>query len=475
MIKIRSIRQLTIAFITLFAVCFLSGNAHAWWDSNYQYRKQITITNNSDATVSIDSLAGFTTDTQSLINGSKLRSDGKDWRIVYDNGGTENEIGQKIESGWNTTSTETWFRLEAAINNGESDSNYYVYYGYTSESTSADTLNPAQTTDQIVYSVTSGGGNGSSLACDFDNSNEWGHMQGFDFNQTYDSWWNITKFDYYVTSRGSSDSASLAGFIFDGVNKGEGEEITNGKGIEFANNSISTYSWNTAAFSSPYPKVKELTTYYAGLLPTNPADRGSTGKYFRWDYSSSDVKGGVQGYHTNQGASSWVSSLISPSGADFLMKIYADEASNDDLAAALEFESGQPTALCDEWWDDTYFGRKKITITAGTEQIPSGYSVSVTFDHADMVSEDSAQADGDDVRVVYWNGATWTELDRAVDPLSSWNDASTKIWFKTQAIINASSSDSDYYIYYNKSSASNPPDDWANIFMIGDDFNDGTL
>ena len=158
------IRQVIITFIALLVVCFLSGNAHAWWDSNYQYRKQITITNNSGGTVSIDSLAGFTIDTQSLINNGKLRSDGKDWRIVYDNGGTESEIGQKIESGWNTTSTETWFRLEAAINNGASDSNYYVYYGYTSESTSADTLNPAQTTNQQVYSQTSGGGNGSSLA-----------------------------------------------------------------------------------------------------------------------------------------------------------------------------------------------------------------------------------------------------------------------------------------------------------------------
>jgi hypothetical protein len=107
--------------------------------------------------------------------------------------------------------------------------------------------------------------------------------------------------------------------------------------------------------------------------------------------------------------------------------------------------------------------------------VPSGYSVSVTFDHEAMVSQGSAQADGDDVRVAYWNGATWTALDRVLDPLSSWDDVATKIWFKTQAIINASSSDDNYYIYYDNSSASNPPDDWANVFMVGDDFNDGIL
>jgi hypothetical protein len=151
--------------------------------------------------------------------------------------------------------------------------------------------------------------------------------------------------------------------------------------------------------------------------------------------------------------------------------LYIDDAAVDTSPIGPLGEA----APCDEWWDDTYLKRKNITITAGTAQIPSGYSVSVTFDHADMVSEGSAQADGDDVRVAYWNGTTWTELDRAVDPLSSWNDASTQIWFKSQATINASASADNYYIYYDKPSASNPPDDWANVFMVGDDFNDGTL
>ena len=39
----------------------------------------------------------------------------------------------------------------------------------------------------------------------------------------------------------------------------------------------------------------------------------------------------------------------------------------------------------------------------------------------------------------------------------------------------ASGSDGTYYLHYGYPSASNPPDDWANVFMVGDDFNDGTL
>jgi len=127
------------------------------------------------------------------------------------------------------------------------------------------------------------------------------------------------------------------------------------------------------------------------------------------------------------------------------------------------------------WWNRNYLYRKNITVAAGAAEVPSGYSVPVTLDHADLFSAGKSLVSGDDIRVAYWNGSTWTELDRALDPLSSWNNGSTQIWFKTQATINASSSDQSYYIYYGSPSASNPPDDWANVFMLGDDFNDGTL
>jgi hypothetical protein len=151
--------------------------------------------------------------------------------------------------------------------------------------------------------------------------------------------------------------------------------------------------------------------------------------------------------------------------------LYIDDAVVDTSAIGCLGDE----APCDDWWDSTYLKRKKITITAGSEQIPIDYSVSVTIDHAAMISEGSAQADGDDIRIAYWNGATWTELDRVADPLFSWNNVSTKIWFKSQAVIDASGSDDSYYIYYDEPSASAPPDDWANVFMVGDDFNDGTL
>ena len=75
--------------------------------------------------------------------------------------------------------------------------------------------------------------------------------------------------------------------------------------------------------------------------------------------------------------------------------------------------------------------------------------------------------------MVYWNGLSWVELDRMLDPGSSWNSASTRLWFQTQAPIGASSSDSDYYIYYGNAAAGAPPANPASIFFFYDGYESG--
>ncbi|MEE9173371.1 MAG: hypothetical protein V3U30_00160, partial [Thermoplasmata archaeon] len=109
------------------------------------------------------------------------------------------------------------------------------------------------------------------------------------------------------------------------------------------------------------------------------------------------------------------------------------------------------------WWDSNYTLRQRINISAGSSSIPSSYPVKLTFDHAQLVTDSKSQADGDDIRVVYWTGSTWNELDRALGSESSWNSASTTILFKTQAAIAASSFDTDHYLFFNHSTAASPP------------------
>src|SRR5437870_3924489 len=123
-----------------------------------------------------------------------------------------------------------------------------------------------------------------------------------------------------------------------------------------------------------------------------------------------------------------------------------------------------------QWWSMSYPFREKITVTAGTAAPASGYSVAVTFGHATLVTAGKSLPSGDDLRVAYWNGSTWVELDRLLDEASSWNNASTKVWFKTQAAIGASASDDDYYLYYGNASAGAPPANGMKVYLFYDDF-----
>ncbi len=115
------------------------------------------------------------------------------------------------------------------------------------------------------------------------------------------------------------------------------------------------------------------------------------------------------------------------------------------------------TELPRPWWNGSYAYRRQVTVTAGASAIPVDYAMNLTFDHNALVTAGKSQSDGDDVRIAYWNGTAWIEKDRVLDSASSWNSASTKIWFGTDAAIGASSSDGNYYLYYGNTTAINPP------------------
>jgi hypothetical protein len=127
------------------------------------------------------------------------------------------------------------------------------------------------------------------------------------------------------------------------------------------------------------------------------------------------------------------------------------------------------------WFDSDWSYRREVAVAADTTDVPAGYSVHLTFDHAALVSVGKSLANGDDIRIVYWDGSQWNDLDRMLDTDSTWNSDSTKIWFKTQTSIPASSSDSGYYLYYGNSLPSSPPSDSSNVFFFYDGFESGNL
>lgn len=109
------------------------------------------------------------------------------------------------------------------------------------------------------------------------------------------------------------------------------------------------------------------------------------------------------------------------------------------------------------WWNADYIYKKKITISTGSTAAPTSTSVSLTLDHAQLVTDGKSLSSGNDVRIVYWNGSIWIELDRNNE--TAFNTSNTEIWFNLQADIPANSNDDDYYIYYGNSTASSPPTD----------------
>lgn len=113
-------------------------SASNWWDTNYLYRQQITVTAPS-ATVPVGYPVKITIDTAALQTASKVRSDRNDWRVLYFNGSTWVELSRDY-----IDTTTTFFATQTALLSGVSDSNYYVYYGNSSEATSKQPTTEAE-------------------------------------------------------------------------------------------------------------------------------------------------------------------------------------------------------------------------------------------------------------------------------------------------------------------------------------------
>lgn len=118
----------------------------SWWNANYGYRQQLTVTAPVGVTVPSGYPVKVSIDTAALQTASKVRSDRKDWRVVYFNGSSWVDLTRDY-----IDSTTTFFPLQEAIASGATSTKYYVYYGYSSEST---TKQPSTEADwNTVYSM----------------------------------------------------------------------------------------------------------------------------------------------------------------------------------------------------------------------------------------------------------------------------------------------------------------------------------
>ena len=123
-------------------------------------------------------------------------------------------------------------------------------------------------------------------------------------------------------------------------------------------------------------------------------------------------------------------------------------------------------------WPVGYSLRRQITVTTGPDTPVNGYqgyTVRISgFDSGSEIAVGDMRADGNDLRVFYLNGSSWIDVPRLVTGL---NTADTHIIFQCQADIPASSSDTDYYLYYGNPGAGFPPAvTHTNVYLWLDDF-----
>ncbi len=126
------------------------------------------------------------------------------------------------------------------------------------------------------------------------------------------------------------------------------------------------------------------------------------------------------------------------------------------------------------WWDVDLDFRQRIDVATSTAAAPDAYTVPLTLDHAALVASGLARADGDDVRVLRWDGSTWTELDRVLEDGSAWDRVDTTIWFRTTDPIAADTTHT-YWLYFGDPAAGSPPADPEVVFLLTENFDAGDL
>ncbi|MHC4499046.1 MAG: DUF2341 domain-containing protein, partial [Planctomycetota bacterium] len=110
-------------------VSFSEGNTPAsWWDSSWDYRREITVDNTGNAQALADYVVLVEVDTAALISSGKMNADGSDIRFVDDN--DLSAIDFWIESGVNTANTRIW--VEVPNIPASSNDTVYMYYGNAS-------------------------------------------------------------------------------------------------------------------------------------------------------------------------------------------------------------------------------------------------------------------------------------------------------------------------------------------------------
>ncbi len=153
-------------------------------------------------------------------------------------------------------------------------------------------------------------------------------------------------------------------------------------------------------------------------------------------------------------------------------RILARVNSRSLIALALLVLGAAPAdAATNLWWDTAYQNRFNVAITTGAiapEKGYDGYTARIAvLDTAALIAAGEMQSDCSDLRIVYYDGLSWSELPRHV---LNCNSAQTDVRFMMTADVPASSQDDNYYLYHNNPAPGPlPAVNETNVYLWYDD------
>ncbi|MCJ7450206.1 MAG: DUF2341 domain-containing protein [Candidatus Nanohaloarchaeota archaeon QJJ-9] len=115
-------KVLIVAVISAFLLPNIASAYDTWFDTSWQYRKPVNITENSGEDLK-NYQVRLKFDTSSLISSGKMESNCSDIRLVDSEG---KKLDYWIESGCNTSSTKVWVNVNLSA---ASSRTFYIYYG----------------------------------------------------------------------------------------------------------------------------------------------------------------------------------------------------------------------------------------------------------------------------------------------------------------------------------------------------------
>ena len=129
------------------------------------------------------------------------------------------------------------------------------------------------------------------------------------------------------------------------------------------------------------------------------------------------------------------------------------------------------SAVTSEWWDTDYLYRQNLAVSTGPQQPDRGYygyTLRVpALNTQALIAAGEMQADCDDLRVLYFDGSAWTELDRHVIDCGA---AVSDVRFAAPVGMASNAIDDDFYLYYGNPAAGAPaPLGTSNVYLWFDD------